>query len=111
MSYKHIQEYYQLVKGQYFDLLSELEDFSKEAEEGLIDPDRLEAVKETLQPLKLNYERWSYMMYLLHQPVKKSKQKRYIAQNKKFIARFDKSNSVQEVLNENAAVLEKVKNR
>jgi hypothetical protein len=40
-------------------------------------------------------------MFLLNQPQRKSKQKRYQEQNKKLLDKLDKSNSLEAVLAEN----------
>lgn len=111
MAYKHIKAQYKEVQNQYQSLLHELEDLTKEAEEGLLDPDQLEEVKKTLEPLKQNYERWSYMMYLLHKPVKEKKQKRYEEQNKSFISTLDPVNSIEATMQESEDAIEGVRNR
>ena len=109
MSKKDVDLYYTEVTNQWMEMLQELKDFEKEAEKGLIEPERLEKIKETIQPLRTNYERWSYMMYLLNKPVRKKKQQKYQSQNKKKITNLDKSNSVESTLEENKGTLKTLK--
>jgi len=49
----------------------------EEASKGLLDPDKLIQMKSYIEPIKINYQRISYIMYLLNKPVKKSKEKKY----------------------------------
>ena len=55
MAYKDVKEYYDKISKQYKDLVEELQDFTKEAEEGLVPPEILEQAKKTIEPLKQNY--------------------------------------------------------
>ena len=84
MAYKHIKEYYDKICEQYLEMKDEIRDFEIEAQNNIMEPERLDMIKEQIKPLMDNYERWSYMMYLLNLPVKKSKQKSYQERNKKF---------------------------
>lgn len=77
MSVKHVKKYYQQVCDQYSQMIEELKDFEKEAEEGLFPPEKIDQIKLSIEPLKINYERWSYMMYLLNLPNKSVKKKKY----------------------------------
>ena len=77
MSVKHVKKYYQQVCDQYSQMIEELKDFEKEAGEGLFPPERIDQIKVSIEPLKINYERWSYMMYLLNLPNKSVKKKKY----------------------------------
>lgn len=111
MSVKHIQKYYSEICNQYHAMIEELHDFEKEAETGLFEPERLDMIKQSIQPLKDNYERWSYMMFLLHQPNKKEKQKKYQKQNQQLIATMKKSNSVDAIIEENNQVIKNLDNQ
>lgn len=109
MAYKHIKEYYDKICEQYLEMKDEIRDFEIEAQNNIMEPERLDMIKEQIKPLMDNYERWSYMMYLLNLPVKKSKQKSYQERNKKFISNLNKNNSLQSVLEENKQVINKMK--
>ena len=109
MAYKHIKEYYDKICEQYLEMKDEIRDFEIEAQNNIMEPERLDMIKEQIKPLMDNYERWSYMMYLLNLPVKKSKQKAYQERNKKFISNLNKNNSLQSVLEENKQVINKMR--
>ena len=109
MAYKHIKEYYDKICEQYLEMKDEIRDFEIEAQNNIMEPERLDMIKEQIKPLMDNYERWSYMMYLLYLPVKKSKQKSYQERNKKFINNLNKNNSLQSVLEENKQVINKMR--
>lgn len=70
MSRKHVEEYYDVMCKDYSDMIEALHDMEEEATKGLISPDQLEQMKETIKPLKENYMRISYIMYLLNKPSK-----------------------------------------
>ena len=109
MAYKHTKEYYDKICEQYLEMKDEIRDFEIEAQNNIMEPERLDMIKEQIKPLMDNYERWSYMMYLLNLPVKKSKQKSYQERNKKFISNLNKNNSLQSVLEENKQVINKMR--
>lgn len=101
MSVKAVKKYYDQICEQYCEMLQDIRDLEKEALEGLIEPERIDRLKDQIAPIKQNYERWSYMMFLLNQPQRKSKYKRYEQQNKKLLSTLSKENSVESVIKEN----------
>lgn len=101
MSVKAVRDYYNQICDQYFEMVQDIRDFEQEAAKGLIEPERVERLKAQIEPIKNNYERWAYMMFLLNQPQKKSKQKKYEQQNKKLLNSLNKNNSLEAVLIEN----------
>lgn len=108
MSLKHVEKYYTDICGQYNEMIENIKDLEKEASEGIIEPERVERLKDQVAPIKQNYERWTYMMFLLHQPNRKEKTRRYERQNKKLLSSLSKTNSVQAVIEENAEALKHV---
>lgn len=106
MSKRDVEKYYETICNQYHDLLNELRDFEEEATKGLIEPERLDTIKESLKPLVANYERVSYIMFLLNQPNKKEKKKKYIKQISKKLSQLDKNNSIESTIEENKEVLD-----
>ena len=108
MAVKHIVKYYNQICEQYTDMLNEIRDFEEEARRGMIEPERLDQIKEDIKPMKDNYERWAYMMYLLNLPAKKSKQKKYVRQNNKLLASISDKNKIDAVLAENKESIDKV---
>ena len=101
MSVKHVNAYYAQICAQYKEMLQDIKDFEQEALDGIIEPERVERLKDQIAPLKQNYERWSYMMFLLHQPNRPSKIKGYAKRNKKFLESLSTSNNLDNVLAEN----------
>ena len=101
MSVKHVNEYYKKICDQYTEMINDIKEIEREAEKGLIEPERVERLREQVEPIKLNYERWAYMMYLLHQPNKKEKINKYKKQNSKLLKTLSSSNSLEAVIDEN----------
>lgn len=101
MSVKHVKEYYSQICTQYQEMLNDIKDLEKECAEGIVEPERIERLNEQIAPIKNNYERWAYMMFLLHQPNRKSKIKKYQRQNTKLLNTLSKDNSLEAVLKEN----------
>ena len=108
MSVKDVNRYYDQICDQYQEMLTNIKDVEKELEQGIVAPELLERLKEQVAPIKQNYERWAYMMFLLRQPTRKSKQKRYQKQNKKLLAKLRQENSVESVLTENTNALKHI---
>ena len=111
MAVKHIKEYYNQICNQYLDMLKEIKDFEEESKKGLIEPERLDKIKEDIEPMKNNYERWSYMMFLLNKPSRKSKHKKYEEQNKKFLKSIKDSNKIDAVLEENIKSIKSINSK
>ena len=108
MSIKHVNRYYKQICEQYQEMIDNIKDLETEAAEGLVEPERVDRLKDQVAPIKANYERWAYMMYLLHQPNRKDKIKRYERQNKKLLSNIDKRNSLDGVIEENNEALKHV---
>lgn len=109
MSVKHVKEYFNQVADQYSEMLNELRDFEKEAEQGLIEPERLDIIKQNIQPLVNNYQTLSWIMFLLNQPNKKEKIKKYERQNKTLLKTLNKEFSQEGVINTNQQVIDGLK--
>lgn len=109
MSVKHVKEYFNQVADQYSEMLNELRDFEKEAEQGLIEPERLDIIKQNIQPLVNNYQTLSWIMFLLNQPNKKEKIKKYERQNKALLKTLNKEFSQEGVINTNQQVIDGLK--
>lgn len=110
MAVRHVKEYFEQVANQYHDLLNEIRDFEEESKKGIMEPERLERIKQDIQPHLDNYQRWSYMMFLLNKPNKKSKEKSYEKRNKKFLSTIEAKNTVEGTMRESAECINKVRN-
>ena len=110
MSKKAVDKYFEQICDQYHEMLENIRDLEDECAKGIVEPERVERLKSQIEPLKQNYERWSYMMFLLNQPERKSKVKRYQSQNKKLLQHLNISNRIEATLQENDDVLQELKN-
>ena len=108
MSVKAVRNVYNQIKAQYFEMIRDIKDFEKECAEGLVEPERVERLKDQVAPIKQNYERWSYIIYLLNQPERKEKQPRYNKANKKFLEELAKENSIEATMEENEEALKHI---
>lgn len=108
MSVKSVRKYYDQICEQYHEMIELIHDLEKEAEQDLVEPERIERLKEQVAPIKQNYERWTYMMFLLNQPERKSKHEKYKRQNSRLLQNLDKQNDLDSVLEENKASLAQV---
>lgn len=109
MSVKHIKEYYEEIAQQYKDMLNEIKDFEKEVEKKLIEPERLDKIKESIQPLMNNYQTLSYIMYLLQKPNKIDNQKVYDKRKQKFLSTINEKFTEEGLLKENKEVIKNLK--
>ena len=108
MSLKDVKNYYNQICDQYNEMISDIKELEQEAEQGIVEPERVDRLKEQVAPIKQNYERWAYMMFLLNQPARKEKVKRYQKQNAKLLAQLSKQNSLDAVIEENKEALKHV---
>lgn len=110
MAYKHLFDYYNQICEQYQDMVDNLKDFEQEAMKGLIEPERLDQIKESIQPLMRNYERISYIMYLVNKPARKQKAAKYDKQCAKTLKKLKENNDLQAVKEENEESIKALKN-
>lgn len=109
MSKKDVDKYYTQICTQYRQILDTIKALEKEASEGMVDPDRVEAVKASMRPFMDNYQRISYIMYLFNMPERKSKIPEYERRNKNLLKKIDKKNTTDATIAECQAVVDKVK--
>lgn len=82
MSKKDVDNYFSKVCQDYKELVDTLHEIEDAVNQGLLHPDKLEQIKSLVKVSKLNWERISYIMYLLNKPTKKKKYNRYNSQNR-----------------------------
>ena len=109
MAVKHVVDYYNKVCDDYKRVLDTLKELEIEAQQNLIEPERIENIKKTLQPILTNYQQISYIMFLLNQPVKESKKAKYLRTNKKLLEQIAKENTTEASLERNKEALSKLK--
>ena len=109
MAVKDIIKYYDEVCDVYHELFEDLKEVEKEFNEGLLSPERFEQYKRNIEPIKANYERLSYIIYLLNKPQRKSKTKSYERQHKKELEFFKENNLINRDINESKECLNTIK--
>lgn len=109
MSRKHFDDYYNKICSQFFSLNEVFDDLSKEVAEGMVEPERLEQLKVTIQPIKDSYQTLSYIKYLLDKPQRSHKQPRYKNVNKKLLE-ISEGHQAEDVLKNNKQILDSLKN-
>ena len=110
MSVKHIKEYYNKICEDYHEMINTLHELEEEASKNLVPPEQVENLNNLIKPMKDNYERWSYMIFLLNMPNKKEKKKVYNRQFKDVVDRFEKDNDLKALQNEDKKSIDTVKN-
>ena len=108
MSVKHIKAYYGKIAQDYISMKEELKDMENELNDGMVSPEMVEQMKKTIEPLHQNYMRWSYVMFLLNQPNKKSKEAKYKKQNEELIKKFANTKDEHQ---ENEEAINKIKTK
>lgn len=90
MSMKHLKNYYQQVEKLYFDLASNLKEMEDDFKRGECTEEELQNLLIPVNNIKDNYQRLSYILFLLYQPNKDNKKKKYEKQNKELVEYFNK---------------------
>lgn len=83
MAYRHLKDYYEKIQSQYMEMLGDAKDYQQGVDEGSLTPEQAEQAYAMTAKLKENYERITYVLYLLGMPNRKSKEKTYERQNRK----------------------------
>ena len=109
MSVKSLEQHYNDVVAQYQEMLNDIKDMEKELAEGLVSPDFIDNLKANIAPIKQNYEWWSYVMYLLHEPQRVAKREKYRKVMKKFKDKLDPAEAPENILEANKGNLEVLK--
>ena len=104
MSRKDFDKYFQQVCNQFFSLNEVFDELSNELSKGMVEPERVEQLKLTIEPVKQSYQTLSYIKYLLDKPNRKSKQARYDKSCKKVLDET-KGNHSEDVISRNDSVI------
>lgn len=108
MSKRHVDEYFNTIADQYHEMLQALHEIEEECSKGLMDPDRLEQIKTLIEPLKENYMRISYIMFLLNKPNREKKMKKYEEQNKRLLSKIPKEDRLESIKAENQKTIDNI---
>ena len=109
MSIKHLELEYAVVTEQYHEMLENLKDLENELADGLIAPEFVDNLKKQIEPIKNNYEQWSYIMFLLHEPQRKAKREKYRKMMDAKIKQLNTKNSPEARLEEGKEALKGLK--
>ena len=110
MAKKDVEQYYNLVCKQHVDMTNAIKELSKEVETGMAPPELLDTLKKTAQPLMQNYQRISYIMFLLNEPKRTKKKAKYKKQLERKIKALPKEDSLESTLRENTETINNIKN-
>ena len=83
------------MQAQYLEMKADLADFEQGLQDGYITEDQLEAAKEEINLLENNYDRLSYILYLLEIPNKNSKKAKHKKTSQQLLTYFDKRNATE----------------
>lgn len=110
MAIKHVREYYERMVSDYVEMKRVLEEMEKLSEEkASVAINNIEQIREQVKVLEANYNRLSYIMFLLNQPNKEKKKSKYFKQEKKKLDKIPINDRKEAVINENTKVLETLK--
>jgi len=107
MAVKDVKRYYYAMLNQYLEMKADLADFEQAFTDGFITEDQLEAVREDILKVEANYDRLTYIMYLLEMPNRPTKKEGYDKRNTKLTLNFeDKAANQTSVELENKSALD-----
>lgn len=107
MAVKDVKDYYYKMVAQYLEMKNDLADFEYALKEGFITEEQLKAAIDEVNALQVNYDRLTYIMYLLELPNRKSKHARHNKANKKVLNELKNRNAdIESVMNENKSALD-----
>lgn len=113
MALLDVKQYYFTMLAQYLEMKDDLADFEQAVRDGHITEDQLAVVKKDFAEVERNYNRLSYIMYLLELPKKKSKRLKYTRNklNCKVEAKLrGQGADVQSVIDENTSMITHLRN-
>ena len=106
MAVKDVRAYYEQVTNQYVEMkrvLKELETVPElKASEAY---KNIDSIKAQVAKLQENYNRLSYIIFLLNEPTKKEKKERYIKRESKKLNKIPQKDRKEAVLKENTEIL------
>lgn len=110
MAIKDVKQYYYTMLNQYLEMKADLADFEQALADGHITEDQLIAAQNEVFTIETNFDRISYIMYLLEMPNRSKKRDRYKKSNKALEQHFTESGSTQESVNiENKSALDNLR--
>jgi hypothetical protein len=110
MAIKDVKIYYYNVLAQYLEMKNDIKDFEQALADGHITEDKLEEVMHDVEQIEDNYNRLSFILYLLAMPNRKSKKEKYCKASNILEDYFEKTgHNMDAVLKENEDALKHLK--
>ena len=100
MARKDVILYYLQVQNQYFEMVANVKDVEEAIKSGILEQSRADEMTKEIETIKNNYERLSYIMFLMNKPNKTQKQFNEERQNKEWYEYLSGS-SKEAIINEN----------
>lgn len=111
MSVKHVKKYFDQIANDYTEMLDVIHELEEAVSENIISQEKLDETVKSVEKLKENYMRWSYMMYLLNMPNKKDKKKVYEKRMEKTLKSIPKKDRIDGVLQEDKDNIKEFKDK
>ena len=110
MARKHVEEYYMRMVSDYTEMKKVLEQMERISEDNASNAlNNIDKVREQVRLLESNYKRLSYIMFLLNQPNRDKKKKRYYKSEHKRLDAIPNKDRMKGVIAENSAIIEDLK--
>ena len=110
MAIKDVKCYYYQMQAQYLEMKADLADFEQALQDGFITEEQLVAAKEEVVKIKNNYDRLSYIMYLLEVPNRKNKKAQFHSVNASVLGLLSSQAATDiEVILENRSALDQLR--
>ena len=107
MSLRDVKEYYYQIENQYFEMNQSAKELNEECAKGNITQQMVDQAEAMVLPLKQNYERLSYILFLFNKPNRPRKRARYEKETKTWGSFF--KNTEKETIDESADALKRFK--
>lgn len=106
MSVKDVRAYYEQVTNQYVEMKRVLKEFETVPELKASEAYKnIDSIKSQVAKLQENYNRLSYIIFLLNEPTKKEKKERYIKRESKKLNKIPQKDRKEAILEENKEIL------
>ena len=111
MSVKEVKEYYMRMTSDYVALKETLQKLESEINEDTTQVvlDNIQQIKKQYTLVEENYNRLSYVMYLLNMPKRNKKKKKWAIQNKNSLNKIPEKDRLEAVHQENKDVISNLK--
>ena len=107
MANKDVKQYYYMMQAQYLEMKEDLADFEQALAEGFITEEQLIEAKSDIEKIESNYERLSYIMYLMEMPNRSRKKAKYTKTNNELVTYFSETDADQNAISfENQSALD-----